>query len=50
MAENVDQDNTKNLIHLEHVRGFTCGCRCFDDGPSCRQFMGEKIADSPTNV
>ena len=41
-AENVDVDQ-----ELEHVRRFICGCRCFDDGPCCRQFMDWEIVDSP---
>ena len=41
-AEIVDVDQ-----ELEHVRGFVCSCRCFDDGPCCRQFMDWEIVDSP---
>ena len=28
---------------LEHVHEFICGCRCFDDGPCCRQFADWEI-------
>ena len=31
----------------EHVRGFICGCRCFDDGHCYQQFMDWEIVDSP---
>ena len=40
-AENVDVAQ-----ELEHVRRFICGCRCFDDGPCCQQFMDWEIVDS----
>ena len=42
-ADNVVVDVDQEL---EHIRGFICGCMCFDDGPTCRQFMDWNIADS----
>ena len=41
-AENIVVDQ-----ELQHIRGFICGCRCFDDGPCCQQFMDWEIVDSP---
>ena len=43
-AENVLVDLDQEL---EHIRGFICGCRCFDDGPCCQQFMDWEIVDTP---
>ena len=44
IAENVLVDLDQEL---EHIREFICGCRCFDDGPCCQQFMNWEIVDTP---